>query len=96
MAGGERAPLAGLKVAEVESTKGDDTRSWGPPFVERHRRRGHCRSAGDIARAMKIEPESLPGLRTPIRFSRSPLALDKAGPALGNGARNFTTGDDRT
>ncbi len=25
MAGGERAPLAGLKVAEVESTKGDDT-----------------------------------------------------------------------
>ena len=37
MAGGERAPLVGLKVAEVESTKGDDTRSWGPPFVERHR-----------------------------------------------------------
>ncbi len=50
MAGGERAPLAGLKVAEVESTKRDDTRSWGSPFVERHRRRGHCRSAGDIAR----------------------------------------------
>jgi len=51
-----------------------------------------------VSRAMKIEPEGLPGLRTPIRFSRSPLVLDKAGPTLGNGAWNFAqmTGDDRT
>ncbi|WP_246591028.1 CoA transferase [Aminobacter anthyllidis] len=35
-----------------------------------------------LARGLKIEPEGLLGLRTPIRFSRSPLVLDKAGPIL--------------
>jgi hypothetical protein len=29
---------------------------------------------------MRIEPEGVPGLRTPIRFSRSELVLDKASP----------------
>ncbi|MES5047650.1 CaiB/BaiF CoA transferase family protein [Phyllobacterium sp. 22229] len=41
------------------------------------------------ARGLKIEPEGLPGLRTPIRFSRSPLVLDRAGPLLGSGAWAF-------
>ncbi|MBR0752174.1 CoA transferase [Bradyrhizobium jicamae] len=41
------------------------------------------------SRDMKIEPEGLPGLRTPIRFSRSPLVLDKAGPILGGGLWGF-------
>lgn len=51
-----------------------------------------------VSRGLKIEPEGLPGLRTPISFSRSPLALDRASPALGNGVWNFadTTGEDRT
>ncbi|MTI02945.1 CaiB/BaiF CoA-transferase family protein [Roseibium sp. RKSG952] len=31
-------------------------------------------------RVMQIEPEGVPGLRTPIRFSRSELRLDKASP----------------
>lgn len=31
-------------------------------------------------RKMQITPEGVPGLRTPIRFSRSPLQLDKASP----------------
>ncbi|WP_170334790.1 CaiB/BaiF CoA transferase family protein [Ruegeria arenilitoris] len=31
-------------------------------------------------RVMQIEPEGVPGLRTPIRFSRSALRLDKASP----------------
>ena len=31
-------------------------------------------------RGMRIEPEGVPGLRTPIRFSRSELVLDKASP----------------
>jgi hypothetical protein len=38
---------------------------------------------------MKIAPEGLAGLRTPIAFSRSPLVLDKAGPLLGNGTWAF-------
>lgn len=36
-----------------------------------------------IHRGMKIEPEGAPGIRTPIRFSRSELALDKGAPRLG-------------
>lgn len=42
------------------------------------------------ARGMVIAPEGIPGLRTPLTFSRSPLVLDKAGPALGTGAWTFT------
>ncbi|WAJ29369.1 CaiB/BaiF CoA transferase family protein [Antarcticirhabdus aurantiaca] len=34
------------------------------------------------SRGLRIEPEGVPGLRTPIRFSRSPLALDRASPPL--------------
>ena len=44
------------------------------------------------ARGMKIAPEGLPGLRTPIVFSRSDLALDKASPALGDGEWHFSVG----
>ncbi len=36
------------------------------------------------ARGMRIAPEGVPGLRTPIRFSRSRLSLDKAAPKLGD------------
>jgi crotonobetainyl-CoA:carnitine CoA-transferase CaiB-like acyl-CoA transferase len=36
-----------------------------------------------IHRGMKIDPEGAPGIRTPIRFSRSELALDKGAPRLG-------------
>ncbi|KFI32529.1 CoA-transferase [Haematobacter missouriensis] len=35
------------------------------------------------ARGMRIEAEGLPGLRTPITFSSSELALDRASPLLG-------------
>ncbi|SDK84273.1 CaiB/BaiF CoA transferase family protein [Paracoccus chinensis] len=34
------------------------------------------------ARGLKITPEGIPGLRTPIAFSRSELVLDKAAPML--------------
>ncbi|MFC0342062.1 CaiB/BaiF CoA transferase family protein [Paracoccus niistensis] len=34
------------------------------------------------ARGLKIAPEGIPGLRTPIAFSRSGLVLDKAAPML--------------
>ncbi|OWK25496.1 hypothetical protein AJ87_09325 [Rhizobium yanglingense] len=34
------------------------------------------------ARGLKIAPEGLPGLRTPISLSRSPLTLDRASPIL--------------
>ena len=34
------------------------------------------------SRGLRIEPEGVPGLRTPIRFSRSALALDRASPPL--------------
>lgn len=37
------------------------------------------------ARGLKIAPENIPGLRTPLSFSRSRLSLDKAAPMLGAG-----------
>ncbi|WP_299842837.1 CaiB/BaiF CoA-transferase family protein [uncultured Paracoccus sp.] len=36
-----------------------------------------------VARGMQIAPEGIAGLRTPIRFSRSPMVLDRAAPMLG-------------
>ena len=36
-----------------------------------------------IARGMRIDPEGIPGVRTPIRFSDAELALDRASPRLG-------------
>jgi crotonobetainyl-CoA:carnitine CoA-transferase CaiB-like acyl-CoA transferase len=36
-------------------------------------------------RGLKITPEEIPGLRTPLSFSRSPLTLDRAAPLLGAG-----------
>ncbi|MGR9193182.1 CaiB/BaiF CoA transferase family protein [Rhizobium leguminosarum] len=43
------------------------------------------------ARNLRIDPEGLPGLRTPIRLSRSPLTLDRAAPALGDGRWGFSS-----
>ncbi len=34
------------------------------------------------ARGMRIDPEGVPGMRTPIRFSRSHFKLDRSAPAL--------------
>ena len=34
------------------------------------------------ARGLRIAPEGIPGLRTPIAFSRSRLVLDRAAPLL--------------
>lgn len=36
-----------------------------------------------IARGMRIEPDGVPGVRTPIQFSRSNLNLDRRAPGLG-------------
>ncbi|PWL17881.1 CoA transferase [Falsochrobactrum shanghaiense] len=36
-----------------------------------------------IARGMKIDPQGIPGLRTPIRFSDAELKLEKRSPKLG-------------
>ncbi|MCQ2002438.1 CaiB/BaiF CoA transferase family protein [Rhizobium sp. NRK18] len=47
------------------------------------------------ARGLKIESEGLPGLRTPIQLSRSPMALDKAAPALGAGEWGFASDKDK-
>ena len=35
-----------------------------------------------VARGLRIDPEGIPGLRTPVRFSRSELVLDRAAPVL--------------
>lgn len=40
-------------------------------------------------RGLRIAPEGIPGLRTPIVFSRSPLETDAAAPALGSGQWGF-------
>lgn len=36
-------------------------------------------------RGLRIAPEGVPGLRTPLEFSRSGLALERAAPVLGSG-----------
>lgn len=41
------------------------------------------------ARELRIDPQGLPGLRTPILMSRSPLALERAAPVLGAGSWGF-------
>lgn len=41
------------------------------------------------ARGLRISPQGVPGLRTPISFSRSSLALCTASPVLGNGKWGF-------
>ncbi len=40
-------------------------------------------------RGLRIAPEGIEGLRSPINFSRSPLVLDRAGPLLGQGTARF-------
>lgn len=40
-----------------------------------------------VARELVISPQGVPGLRTPITFSRSPLVLDKTAPTLGGANR---------
>lgn len=44
-----------------------------------------------VARNMLIEPEGIAGLRTPIQFSRSEMAFDRAAPILGEGNWSFET-----
>ena len=44
------------------------------------------------ARGLRIAPEGLPGLRTPLTFSRSPLTCMRAAPALGSGAWGWSDG----
>ena len=46
-----------------------------------------------VARGLQIAPEGIAGLRTPIGFSRSRLALDRAAPLLGTGAWAFSAPD---
>jgi crotonobetainyl-CoA:carnitine CoA-transferase CaiB-like acyl-CoA transferase len=43
-------------------------------------------------RGLVIAPEGIPGLRTPVRFSRSPMVHDVAAPALGGGKWAWRTG----
>lgn len=43
-----------------------------------------------VARGLRIAPEGIPGLRSPIRFSRSDIVTEHASPALGEGKWEFT------
>ncbi|PJE27466.1 Crotonobetainyl-CoA:carnitine CoA-transferase CaiB [Pseudooceanicola antarcticus] len=45
------------------------------------------------ARGMQIAPEGIAGLRSPLKFSRSPLVTEKAAPALGVGGWTFRSGE---
>ncbi|MAM63563.1 CaiB/BaiF CoA-transferase family protein [Maritimibacter sp. UBA3975] len=47
-----------------------------------------------LSRELRIHPEGIEGLRTPIRFSRSDMTLDSAAPGLGSGAWGFMTGSE--
>ena len=46
------------------------------------------------ARGMQIAPEGIAGLRSPLKFSRSPLVTEKAAPALGVGDWAFGSDQD--
>lgn len=45
-----------------------------------------------VARAMRIEPEGIPGVRSPFRFSDAELSLDRASPRLGSHNAEFRRG----
>lgn len=45
-----------------------------------------------VARAMRIEPEGIPGVRSPFRFSDAELSLDRASPRLGSHDAEFRRG----
>jgi len=45
-----------------------------------------------IARQMRIDPDGVPGLRTPIRFSDAELKLDKRSPNLGEHSSDIYSG----
>ncbi|MBF9034331.1 CoA transferase [Rhodobacterales bacterium HKCCE2091] len=45
-----------------------------------------------LARGLRIAPEGFDGLRSPLRFSRSDLSLDRAAPALDAGSWSFGDG----
>lgn len=47
------------------------------------------------ARAMRIAPEGIAGLRTPVLFSDSALSLDRAAPLLGSGEWRFRATDSK-
>ena len=42
------------------------------------------------ARGLRIAPEGIAGLRSPMQFSRSPLVTERAAPALGDGEWHFS------
>ncbi|MCF3973718.1 CaiB/BaiF CoA transferase family protein [Paracoccus salsus] len=44
------------------------------------------------ARGLRIAPEGIPGLRSPMRFSRNVLTTQRAAPALGDGEWRFSGG----
>ena len=46
-----------------------------------------------IARGLRIDPDGVPGLRSPMRFSDSPLVLDRRAPRLGEHYPQDTPGE---
>ena len=62
----------GAEVLKVESPDGDDTRKWGPPFVENGEDRSaayfHCANRGKDSVAVDFsDPEALEGLKHIVR-----------------------------
>ncbi len=67
---GKAALLAALEAAQVPASPINSVREvFADPQV--------------TARGMRIEPEGVPGVRSPITFGRSELSLDRTGPTLG-------------
>ncbi|AKS45148.1 Crotonobetainyl-CoA:carnitine CoA-transferase CaiB [Octadecabacter temperatus] len=57
----------GAEVVKIESPAGDDTRQWGPPFIEREDEKSaayfHCANRGKTSRAVDFkDPEQLASL----------------------------------
>ncbi len=82
-----RAALTGLLEAKTRQWKRDDLLA---KLTELGVPAGPINTVADVfadpqfqARGMKIDPQGVPGLRTPIRFSDADLKLDRRSPKLG-------------
>lgn len=102
MAADERFASNAARVANravLAELLGERTRGWGREAILAALREegipaGPINSVADVfrdpqflARGMRIAPQGVPGLRTPITFSDMPLALEGRSPNLGENGR---------
>jgi crotonobetainyl-CoA:carnitine CoA-transferase CaiB-like acyl-CoA transferase len=88
------ARLSGLTAGHSKSDLIDTLEAAGVPVGPINSVAEALNEPQVLARGLRISPEGIEGLRTPIKFSRSRLATDRAAPCLGNGIPNFAKGEE--